>query len=262
MRSAHGEDAKALLSLNVRPCPKRCARRRVEAGNLRHRLHRTLCDADGAAILDLNKRFGPACLRGERYERERSLASLKQLPLLRRTEEREIDRILVRFVRCKRAVAKHLSFSESRFRQRTCDRQPIRRECAGLVGTENVHVRCVFSGAEPRDQYTSARELHRAHCHAHSEHDRQRYRYRAHEQHQRQRKNFKQVETLHQRCCDGDRHQDADNQKEPFDHPRDDFFNVELRRRVLDKLRRAPEICPCPGRNDDGCRLPVPHDRA
>ena len=84
-----------VMSLIVRPCPERCTRRGIEAGNLRRRLHRALCDSDGA-ILDLNKRFGPARLRRKRYERECSLASLEQLPLLRCMQECEVNRILVR----------------------------------------------------------------------------------------------------------------------------------------------------------------------
>ena len=175
--------------------------------------------------------------------------AVEDVPLFRRGEERQVDRILVGFLRRERAGEQHVGFRRVLQRDHAGDGQLVHRDRARLVHAEHVHRRGILRGAEARDQHAALRQLLRPDGHADREHDREGDRHRAHQQDEHERNHLEERRAADQRQHDHHAQQRADDDEEPADDLGHHRFDVELRARLLHEFRGAAKVGLRPGQH-------------
>ncbi len=144
--------------------------------------HGPLHHAETLPIL-IDHGFCPPIFRIKRCERDRRNRrhAIEDVMHFCRSEECQVNRILVGFLRRECARKQHLGFRRVLQRNHAGDRQLVHRNRARLIHAKHVHRRGILRGAKPRDQHTTLCQLLRAEGHADGEHNRESHRHRAHQ---------------------------------------------------------------------------------
>ena len=224
--------------------------RGLESAGLGDGAHGAFHHAQPLPVL-LDHGFRPPVFRIERCEGDgRDLGKVvEDVPLLRRGQEREVNRILVGFLRRERAGEQHVGFRRVLQRDHAGDGQLVHRDRARLVHAEHVHRRGILRGAEAGDQHAALGQLLRPDGHADREHDGEGDRHRAHQQDEHERDHLEERRAADQRQHDHHAQQRADDDEEPADDLGHHRFDVKLRTRLLHEFRGAAKIGLRPGQH-------------
>ena len=177
--------------------------RRLESAGLGDGAHGAFHHAQPLPVL-FDHGFRPPVFRIERCEGDgRDLGKVvEDVPLLCRSQEGEVNRILVGFLRRERAGEQHVGFRRVLQRDHAGDGELVHRDRARLVHAEHVHRRGILRGAKAGDQHAALRQLLRPDGHADREHDREGDRHRAHQQDEHERNHLDERRAADQRQHD------------------------------------------------------------
>ena len=182
------------------------------------------------------------------------------MSLLRRSQERKVNRILVGFLRRQGAGEQHVGFCRVLPRDHACDGQLVHRNRARLVHAEHIHRRGILHRAEAGHQHAALRQILRSEGRADREHDREGDRHGAHQQDKQKRNHLKERRAANQGQHDHHHQQRADDDEEPADDLGHHHFDVEFRHCLLYQFGGAAKVGLRPGQQNYAVAFPPAHD--